>query len=325
MVRATFQLLTLLLLGGGAWGLYPEAGKAQGPPSVERVRERIQVIRGGPATAPVQRRAPRAPLADSVPARPVVRRAESGLTRRDLRQFEERLLRRMREVVRRQIALSQREVQRPERERPSDIVYPPSATPPTVVQYYTPGAAPDTSAPPVGPPPDTARRALPPPPVDSVERPAAPPPDTIIQRRTVQVRRSLLETGLFRAFEVNFSSGRSTLLPRAKRSLDAVGEVLQQYPSLRLEIAGYTDAVGNEDANQELSQERASAVRDYLVDQFALAPDRFEVQGYGEARPIASNDTPAGRELNRRVEFVVLNPEEAERILDISEPSSPED
>jgi outer membrane protein OmpA-like peptidoglycan-associated protein len=134
-----------------------------------------------------------------------------------------------------------------------------------------------------------------------------------------------LETGLFRAFEVNFSSGRSTLLPRAKRSLDAVGEVLQQYPSLRLEIAGYTDAVGNEDANQELSQERASAVRDYLVDQFALAPDRFEVQGYGEARPIASNDTPAGRELNRRVEFVVLNPEEAERILDISEPSSPED
>lgn len=325
MLRVSSQLLILLLLGGGAWGLCPEEGKAQGPPSVERVRERIQMIRGGPTDAPVQQKAPRAPLVDSVPGRVAVQRDESGLTRRDLRQFEERLLRRMRDVVQRQIALSQGQSQRRETERTSDVVYPPPATPPAVVQYDAPGTAADTSAPPVDPSPDPARRPPPPSPVDSVERPTAPPPDTIVQRQTVQVRRALLETGLFRAFEVNFSTGQSTLLPRAERSLDAVGEVLQQYPSLRLEIAGYTDAVGTAEANQQLSQERASAVRDYLVDQFALSADRFEVRGYGEARPIANNNTPAGRELNRRVEFVVLNPEAAERILDVSEPSAPED
>ena len=329
MSRVTSQLLIVLLLGGGVWSLCPQAGAAQAPPSVERVRERIQVIRGVPSGVPVREEEPRAPRVDSLPRRSTrtpISTAEPELTPRDLRQFEERLLRRVREVVRRQVALSldQQRQPRPD-QRPADTFYPPPASAPTVIQYDgDPGAAPDTAAALTVPPPDTARRP-PPPAVDSVARPVAPVArDTIVQRQVVQVRRSLLETGLFRAFEVNFASGQSTLLPRAERSLNAIGEVLQQYPALRLEIAGHTDAVGSDAANQKLSQERASAVRDYLVDQFALSADRFDVRGYGESRPIATNQTSVGRELNRRVEFVVLNPEEAERILDVSEPSAPE-
>ena len=325
MSRLISQFLIALLLVGGVWSLCPQAGTAQAPESVERVRERIRMLRGETANPPPVVAEPQTPRADSLPrrsARPPAATTEPGLTPRDLRQFEERLLRRVREVVRRQVALSLDQQQQPRAtERTADTFYPPPAAAPTVVQYYgDTGAAPDTTAALTVPPPDTARRPLPPA-VDSAERPVVP--DTVVERQVVQVRRSLLETGLFRAFEVNFASGQSTLLSRAERSLNAVGEVLQQYPALRLEIAGHTDAVGNDEANQQLSEARAEAVRDYLVDQFALSADRFEVRGYGESRPIGSNGTAVGRELNRRVEFGVLNPEEAERILDVSEETSP--
>ncbi len=328
MSRLPSQLLIGLLLGGGVWSLSPQPGAAQAPASVERVRERIQEIRGE-APAPSVRAEPRAPHADTLSRRavgaPPAVATRPGLTPRVLRAFEERLLRRVREVVRRQTALSQaQQAQARRTERPVDSSYPPPASAPPVVQYSDRGrAGPDTTAPLAVPPPDTARSV--PPAVDTATRPAAPAPDTVVQRQVVQVRRSLLETGLFRAFEVNFATGQSTLLPRAQRSLNAVGEVFQQYPALRVEIAGHTDAVGSDEANQQLSRERAAAVRDYLVDEFALSPDRFDVRGYGEARPIGSNGTSAGRELNRRVAFVVLNPEEAERILDVSgESSDPE-
>ena len=304
----------------------PQTGVGQAPPSVERVRDRIQVLRGEATEDPPVVGEPRAPRGDSLPrhsGRLPASPAEPGLTPRDLQQFEERLLRRVREVVRRQMALSQEqpvEGRRPDRR--GDSFAPSPATAPTVIQYYDDsGTTPDTTAALTVPPPDTTRRPFPPA-VDSADRPVAR--DTVVERQVVQVRRSLLETGLFRAFEVNFASGQSTLLSRAERSLTAMGEVLQQYPSLRLEIAGHTDAVGSDEANQQLSQERAAAVRDYLVDQFALSADRFEIRGYGESRPIASNATAVGRELNRRVEFVVLNPEEAERILDVSESSDSE-
>jgi len=134
------------------------------------------------------------------------------------------------------------------------------------------------------------------------------PPDTVRETTVVEVQRALLDTGTFRAFEVNFAFGESTLLPRATRSLDVVGEVLAKYPELRVEIAGHTDAVGTEDDNRTLSDARAQSVREYLTNRFGIAPQRLVARGYGEARPIATNETEAGRALNRRVEFVVLNP-----------------
>lgn len=140
------------------------------------------------------------------------------------------------------------------------------------------------------------------------ETPSAPIPTV---RR---VEREMLETGLFRAVGVNFEFDQSTILSTFRPTLNAVGEVLRKYPDLRIQIAGHTDAVGTEDYNQRLSLRRAQAVQQYLIQQFRVAPARLEVQGYGEAQPIASNDTRTGRALNRRVEFRVLNPEAAERI-----------
>lgn len=148
--------------------------------------------------------------------------------------------------------------------------------------------------------------------VDSVRvapRPGQPP-------TVVEVRRALLDAGLFRALDVNFETGSATLPPRAERSLAAIGEVLAQYPAVRVEVAGYTDSTGPEALNQQLSERRAAAVRDYLIDNYSIAPDRLTARGYGEAQPIATNDTRTGRALNRRVEFRVLNPEAAERVLD---------
>lgn len=72
---------------------------------------------------------------------------------------------------------------------------------------------------------------------------------------------------------------------------------------------GATDAVGPDAFNQQLSEVRAEAVRAYLADRFGLVPDPLVARGYGEARPLTSNDRRSGRALNRRVEFTVLNPE----------------
>lgn len=136
--------------------------------------------------------------------------------------------------------------------------------------------------------------------------------DTVVRqpdRTTVvnEVERNLLETGLFRTIDVVFEFDKSTLLPISKNTLDAVGQVMQKYPTLRLEIGGHTDHIGTEAYNQRLSERRAASVRQYLLDQFGLDTDRLTPQGFGEAQPIASNANETGRTLNRRVEFRVLN------------------
>jgi outer membrane protein OmpA-like peptidoglycan-associated protein len=136
-------------------------------------------------------------------------------------------------------------------------------------------------------------------------QPVAPTPDV--------VERQLLETGLFRTVDVMFEFDRSTLLPRSEVTLDAVGEVMTKYPSLSIEVAGHTDSVGSERYNQRLSERRATAVRQYLLGAFDIAPQRILAVGFGEARPVATNATETGRALNRRVEFVVRNPGVIER------------
>ena len=84
--------------------------------------------------------------------------------------------------------------------------------------------------------------------------------------------------------------------------LDLVARSLLDWPSVRVEIAGHTDAVGSEASNQRLSQQRAGAVRDWLVAR-GVDPGRLVARGYGESEPIDDNDTPGGRARNRRVEL----------------------
>jgi outer membrane protein OmpA-like peptidoglycan-associated protein len=104
--------------------------------------------------------------------------------------------------------------------------------------------------------------------------------------------------------DVLFDTGQHTLKPGAREKLATVAGILLAYPDLNLEVDGHTDSVGDDDSNQALSERRAEAVRGYLVQQ-GITATAIAAQGYGESQPVASNDVPAGRQQNRRVELVV--------------------
>ena len=104
--------------------------------------------------------------------------------------------------------------------------------------------------------------------------------------------------------DVLFDFNKSTLKPSAKERLAKVAGIILAYPDLQLKIDGYTDSVGSEQYNQQLSDERAAAVRDYLISQ-GVSANNVIAQGFGKNDPIASNASPEGRQQNRRVEMLV--------------------
>jgi outer membrane protein OmpA-like peptidoglycan-associated protein len=101
-----------------------------------------------------------------------------------------------------------------------------------------------------------------------------------------------------------FDSGKSVLKPGARNTLTKIADQLRMNPDARIEIEGHTDSVGTEDLNQKLSEKRAAAVRDYLAGR-GIPATRITMAGLGEGSPVASNDTAAGRQQNRRVELVI--------------------
>ena len=101
-----------------------------------------------------------------------------------------------------------------------------------------------------------------------------------------------------------FDSGKSVLKAGARNTLARIADQLRINDELSVIIEGHTDSVGSDALNQTLSEKRAAAVRDYLVSR-GLAPTRMTVTGLGETTPVATNDTPAGRQQNRRVELVI--------------------
>lgn len=104
--------------------------------------------------------------------------------------------------------------------------------------------------------------------------------------------------------DVLFDTNQATLKPGAKEKLAKVSGILLAYPSLHLTVEGHTDSTGSDDYNQKLSERRADSVREYLVSN-GIADNNIEAHGYGKTRPVATNDTAAGRQQNRRVELVV--------------------
>ncbi|HET9272042.1 MAG TPA: OmpA family protein [Vicinamibacterales bacterium] len=104
--------------------------------------------------------------------------------------------------------------------------------------------------------------------------------------------------------DVLFDTAKSTLKPGAREKLAKVSGILVTHPDLKIEIEGHTDSVGSDSYNQGLSERRAESVRAYLVSQ-RIAPQTITTVGFGESRPVATNDTAAGRQQNRRVELVV--------------------
>lgn len=83
-------------------------------------------------------------------------------------------------------------------------------------------------------------------------------------------------------------------------------ELIKAHPGKRVLVAGYADDQGRPDRNLKLSIDRASAVRDWLVEASGIPPTRFAIQGYGDTRPVADNATPEGRAKNRRVEITLV-------------------
>jgi outer membrane protein OmpA-like peptidoglycan-associated protein len=104
--------------------------------------------------------------------------------------------------------------------------------------------------------------------------------------------------------DVLFDLNQATLKPGAKVRLAKVSGIIQAYPDLKLQIEGYTDSTGSMEHNQELSERRAAAVRDFLVAQ-GVSLNNVSAQGLGPTNPVASNSTPQGRQMNRRVDLVV--------------------
>jgi outer membrane protein OmpA-like peptidoglycan-associated protein len=104
--------------------------------------------------------------------------------------------------------------------------------------------------------------------------------------------------------DVVFDTGQYSLKPGAREKLAKVAGILIAYPSLNIAVGGYTDNVGGDDMNQKLSENRASSVRDYLVQEGVVASS-VSATGFGNSSPVASNDNSAGRQENRRVELVV--------------------
>lgn len=102
-----------------------------------------------------------------------------------------------------------------------------------------------------------------------------------------------------------FETGKATLTPESDPELKRIVQVMQENASLQIEISGHTDNTGSDELNNKLSQDRADAVKNYLLNA-GVKSDRIRTKGYGKTKPKADNTTDEGRQMNRRVEFAIL-------------------
>lgn len=138
-----------------------------------------------------------------------------------------------------------------------------------------------------------------------------------------EIERELLDTGLLRVSTIQFATDKWNLTVQSNQTLDRIGLVLLDWPTLKIEIGGHADARHTEEYNQKLSERRAHAVRNYLLVKYPeIKPKHLVPVGYGELIPLVPNTGPENWAKNRRVEFKVLNPEELERIAGSRRPGA---
>ncbi|MEE4298243.1 MAG: OmpA family protein [Pseudomonadales bacterium] len=131
-----------------------------------------------------------------------------------------------------------------------------------------------------------------------------------IDRRGCTVEEEVEEVSQRIELKVEFDFNSDTLRPSSYSEIDRVAEFMDEYPDTVAQIEGHTDSRGADAYNQALSERRAYAVRDYLIDEADVDPRRITAVGYGESRPIADNGTEAGRQLNRRVTALIQTRED---------------
>lgn len=128
-----------------------------------------------------------------------------------------------------------------------------------------------------------------------------------LEKRFAELKAKQTERGFELTLnDVLFEFNKAELKPGATRSLANVAEFLRENPERKITIEGYTDNLGSDAYNRELSQRRANSVRDFLV-QSGISADRITARGLGEAYPVASNQTEVGRQENRRVQIIIMN------------------
>lgn len=115
----------------------------------------------------------------------------------------------------------------------------------------------------------------------------------------------VLEDGKIITHNILFEVNSSVLLARSYAEIKRIADLMGEYPDLKFSVEGHTDSDGSDAHNQELSEQRAKATLDALVE-MGISPGRLTSKGFGESAPIAENDSPKGKALNRRVEFVRL-------------------
>jgi outer membrane protein OmpA-like peptidoglycan-associated protein len=117
---------------------------------------------------------------------------------------------------------------------------------------------------------------------------------------------AIAATGRVATQGIYFDTGSDRVRPESSPTLKEIGAMLAAHPELKLAIEGHTDNVGAAAANLSLSQQRAEAVKAALVESYGVSADRITAKGLGSTKPAVGNDTPAGRQQNRRVELVKL-------------------
>ena len=125
-----------------------------------------------------------------------------------------------------------------------------------------------------------------------------------VEFTAMELAKALDQNGSVSLHGILFDTGKSTIKAESAAALAPIGELLKSQPALRLEIQGHTDNVGAAAANLKLSQDRAAAVKAYIVSNFGIAATRLTTAGFGDTKPAGDNRTEDGRASNRRVDLV---------------------
>jgi outer membrane protein OmpA-like peptidoglycan-associated protein len=120
------------------------------------------------------------------------------------------------------------------------------------------------------------------------------------------MRNKLLTEGKLVSYGIYFDVNKDVVKPESYGTLKAIADVLKENPNVRVRIVGYTDSDGAAAANLDLSKRRGASVKNELVKGFGIDASRLESDGFGATKPVAPNDTPVNKALNRRVEFIKL-------------------
>lgn len=119
-------------------------------------------------------------------------------------------------------------------------------------------------------------------------------------------RNKLLTEGKLVTYGIYFDVNKDVVKPESYGTLNDIAKILNEVPDVKVKIVGHTDADGQDAANLDLSQRRAASVKNELVKTFNVKGDRLVTDGMGEGQPMAPNDTPSNKALNRRVEFIKM-------------------